>query len=70
MKGAPSRVITEGASGDLRYTVVATRVEPAATGPEAGAGRERRVVRVERRKSDGTWSTAVEAITYGTAPDQ
>jgi ketosteroid isomerase-like protein len=70
VKGAPSRVITEGASGDLRYTVVATRVEPAAAGPEIGAGRERRVVRIERRQSDGTWSTAVEAITYGTAPDQ
>jgi len=70
VKGAPSRVITEGASGDLRYSVVATRVEPAATGPEAGAGRERRVVRVERRASDGAWATAVEAVTYGTAPNQ
>ena len=66
---APTRVIAEGASGDLRYSVVATRVEPAATGPDAGAGRERRVVRVERRT--GTeWSTAVQAVTYGTAPDQ
>ena len=44
VKGAPSRVITEGASGDLRYSLVATRVEPATDGPEAGAGRERRVV--------------------------
>jgi ketosteroid isomerase-like protein len=70
VKGAASRVITEGASGDLRYSVVATRVEPAATGPEAGVGRERRVVRVERRAGDGTWSTAVQAVTYGTAPDQ
>lgn len=70
VKGAPSRVITDGASGDLRYSVVATRVDPAATGPEAGAGRERRVVRVERRASDGTWSTAVQAVTYGTAPNQ
>lgn len=70
VKGAPSRVVTEGASGDLRYSVTATRVEPAATGPEAGAGRERRVVRVERRGSDGTWSVAVQAVTYGTAPDQ
>ena len=70
VKGAPSRVITEGASGDLRYSLVATRVEPAATGPDAGAGRERRVARVERRASDGTWSTAVQAVTYGTAPNQ
>lgn len=69
VKGAPSRAITEGASGDLRYSVSATRVEPAATGPEAGAGRERRVVQVERRTGDG-WSTAVQAVTYGTAPDQ
>ena len=52
VKGAPTRVIAEGASGDLRYSLVATRVEPAATGPEAGAGRERRVARVERRTSD------------------
>ena len=70
VKGAPARVIAEGASGDLRYSVVATRVEPAAIGPEAGAGRERRVACVERRASDGTWSTAVEAVTYGTAPNQ
>jgi ketosteroid isomerase-like protein len=70
VKGAPSRVIAEGASGDLRYAVAATRVEPAASGPEAGAGRERRVVLVERRASDGTWSTAVQAVTYGTAPNQ
>jgi ketosteroid isomerase-like protein len=70
VKGAPSRVVTDGASGDLRYSLVATRVEPATAGPEAGAGRERRVVRVERRASDGTWSTAVQAVTYGTAPDQ
>lgn len=70
VKGAPTRVITEGASGDLRYSVVATRVEPAATGPDAGVGRERRVVRVERRTSDGKWSTAVQAVTYGTAPNQ
>jgi ketosteroid isomerase-like protein len=70
VKGAPSRVITEGASGDLRYSVVATRVEPAAAGPDAGAGRERRRVLVERRNPDGTWATAVEAVTYGTAPNQ
>ena len=70
VKGAPSRAIAEGASGDLRYSVVATRGEPAAVGPDAGAGRERRVVHVERRKSDGTWSAAVQAVTYGTAPDQ
>jgi ketosteroid isomerase-like protein len=70
VKGAPSRVITEGASGDLRYSLVATRVEPATQGPEAGAGRERRVARVERRMSDGTWSPAVQAVTYGTAPNQ
>ena len=70
VKGAPSRVITEGASGDLRYSLVATRVEPAAAGPDTGAGRERRVVRVERRTSDGTWFIAVQAVTYGTAPNQ
>jgi len=70
VKGAPSRVITEGASGDLRYSLVATRVEPATEGADAGAGRERRVARVERRTSDGTWSTAVQAVTYGTAPNQ
>jgi ketosteroid isomerase-like protein len=69
VKGAASRLITAGASGDLRYSVVATRVEPAATGSDAGAGRERRVVRIERRTGDG-WSTAVQAVTYGTAPDQ
>jgi ketosteroid isomerase-like protein len=70
VKGAPSRVIVDDASGDLRYAVVATRVEPATTGPDSGAGRERRVVRIERRGSDGVWSTAVEAVTYGTAPNQ
>jgi ketosteroid isomerase-like protein len=70
VKGAPSRVITEGASGDLRYSLVATRVEPAAAGADAGAGRERRIVRIERRGSDGAWSTAVQAVTFGTAPDQ
>jgi len=70
VKGAPTRVIAEGASGDMRYSLVATRVEPAAAGPDAGAGRERRVVRVERRTSDGAWSTAVQAVTYGTAPNQ
>jgi ketosteroid isomerase-like protein len=70
VKGAPSRAIVEGASGDLRYSLVATRVEPAAVGADAGAGRERRIVRIERRGSDGAWATAVQAVTYGTAPDQ
>jgi len=68
--GAPSRVITEGASGDIRYSVTATRVAPARTGADAGAGRERRIVRIERRQSGGAWATAVEAVTYGTAPNQ
>jgi ketosteroid isomerase-like protein len=70
VKGAPTRVIAEGASGDLRYSVAATRVEPAGTGRDAGAGRERRLVRIERRSGNGAWSTVAQAVTYGTAPDQ
>jgi ketosteroid isomerase-like protein len=70
VRGAPSRTIGEGASGDLRYSVTATRVEPAKTGRDAGAGRERRVVRIERRNASGTWAAVAEAVTYGTAPGQ
>src|SRR5688572_30447154 len=69
VKGAPTRVIGEGASGDLRYSLTATRVEPAASGPDAGAGRERRALRIERRNGD-KWKAIAEAITYGTAPGQ
>jgi hypothetical protein len=70
VKGAAARVIGEGASGDLRYSVTATRVEPAESGPDAGAGRERRIVRVERRAPDGSWAAVAQAVTYGTAPNQ
>jgi uncharacterized protein (TIGR02246 family) len=70
VKGAPARVIGEGASGDLRYSVAATQVEPARAGPDAGSGRERRIVRIERRGAGGAWSTVAQAVTYGTAPDQ
>lgn len=69
VKGAPTRVIGEGASGDLRYSLTATRVEPADSGPDAGAGRERRTVRIERRTGD-KWAPVAEAVTYGTAPNQ
>ena len=69
VKGAPARVIAEGASGDLRYSLTATRVEPAESGPDKGAGRERRIVRIERRAGE-KWTPVAEAVTYGTAPGQ
>lgn len=68
--GAPSRVIGEGASGDLRYAVTATRVEPSVSGPDAGVGRERRLVLIERRAAGGSWAAVAQAVTYGTAPNQ
>jgi len=70
LKGAPARIVGEGASGDLRYSVTATRVEPAQSGTDSGAGRERRVVRIERRNASGAWATVAQAVTYGTAPNQ
>lgn len=64
---APQRLIGQGMSGDLRYSVVATRLPPVTATRPAG-DHERRVVKVERRNPDGTWSAAIEAVTVGSAP--
>ena len=59
---APERVLTANLSGELRYELRAKQ-----TG-QPGSHYERRVLRVDRRKVDGTWTPLVEAVTIGPAP--
>ena len=64
---APSRVLAANLSGDLRYELRATRMPPVTATQPTGPF-ERRVLRVDRRKVDGTWTPLVEAVTVGPAP--